>query len=71
MLIFIKPYDEATWIKLGDNAAKLVDKYPVNPSDYSTYDVDKWAVETFGVGSGSAYKGKGLALINEAAISNY
>ena len=53
----VQPYDEAGWGKIGDSAANLVARNPINPADYSTYDVDEWSVESWKAGTANAYNG--------------
>jgi len=51
------PYDEAGWNKLGDSVDILKNRFIINPNEYSAYDVNAWAQESFVVGSQNAYTG--------------
>lgn len=62
------PYDDATWAKVGESAAKLVASNPVDPNLYKNYDVKGWSVESWKVGTSSAYKG---ATMNQALPQDY
>lgn len=51
------PYDEASWNTLSASVSKLRSRFTIQPNEYSVYNVQAWAEETFETGAANVYKG--------------
>lgn len=51
------PFTDDIWKNLEDKVLMLVNKHPVQYSDYQEFDLEKWATDTYNIVSKTVYVG--------------